>query len=926
MSSHVKNLVADLISRYKQKDNLELEIRLKEVSKEVFSTVVSSVSESPDFIFDSIEHSINTISQNVSQNASSGHQTESRIRKQVFKDLKKISDEYIRKTPEKRPVYFKDYINYSVCLSEETSSKKYSSNIDAGVRMKIRISFLTLDKEWRVDCTAVKQSKLNDIGPILNEIFKKMFIPKTSKNFLTKLDYSYIDQFEIEIEHVGDKTKVEIESLDVVKKIFSMLSPSYSVDAIIAEEIADMAEDILVNRDHASYYRKGKYGMKRLLNQAISLTTQSYSEIYPPHDMFATEKADGFRCAIRITKNRCRFLTDKLTEIKIETTTKKSEPDIVTPTTIADSELIVIKTDANGKYTEIQLLIFDVMMFEGKSIASEGFEERMKFIPEVAKIVETFYKNKSELFPVDFKLTVKPKNFVKLSKDMLEEQFTQVYKTKYDYYVDGLMIVKPGDTYFKTTWLKWKPIKDNSIDFLAVRADSKFLGINPFIPKDGYDLYILFVGIRYEMLQKLGLELMLKYDQLFPNILYELRRSHKKDYHYIPIQFSPSYNPTDFLYYHKISGEDIHMKIVELRKDMKPTKENTLGEWELIRVRHDRKGDSTYYGNDFRVAELTHQNYVNPLNFEDLYNFSMGYFMKSSDTSYKPKNGFHRFVVSNIIKKYTCVETPINRGIDFASGRGADLHRFQQCGVKKMVFTDIDKNALTELVQRKFQLMRDRKHTYVVQRAMKRYKTTKGMAIQVMELDLKEDHQTNITAMGRVNIYPETFEYANCSFAIHYLCDNVKNIRNFATLANKMMKLNSVLTISVMNGEKVFKELEGLKTGESLKMVEGDVAKYEIRKKYSGTTIAPTGQLIEIFLPFTDVMYEEPLCNITYLTKEMKIHGFSLEMSGSFSDYLDQFETANRVMYEQISDVDKSYIDLHQYMSFKKTKNLKPNK
>lgn len=983
--------IENVINRYRdvqrEDGNLELELRLKSINKEIFVTLIKALKASPNFKFDNIQHSVNIITPD---NVFTKNELRvSKIRQQIFENSAaktKISDTKTKKSSLIRPIRMNDYINYTINLSREQqlfeminsrgsqvasdSRNVFQTSQDADIRIKIRISFLSADSQWRIDLTAIRSAKLMDIKDSLKTILNDMFNPKTEENFLESIDYMQVTSLEAEVEHVGSKELLKAESIStIMQSIFALISNDYSAEKVIHEEVAHVAEQILINREHVSYYQQGTYGMKRLLNQAISLTCKTYSEIWPHIDgKFITEKANGIRCLISISGNRCRLITDRLTELFIPSSTQYIPGKV----TIADAELIVLSLDKTDptSYAQVLILIFDVMVFEGTSITNTPFESRIEYLAPVATAVSAYLNNQSQCMP---------KKFVKLSKDKLKEQYLSVWKAKYSYEIDGIMIVNAdiassapthnnmnafptanlSNNYFNTLWYKWKPIEENTIDFLLVAADNKLFGIAPFIKKPGFDLYILFVGIAEEMHKKLGLTLIPKYDHIFPSVRHNIRQNQNHDHAYMPIQFTPSANPSDYIYYHPtgklIEGtteeeatSNLNMKIVEMRKKSGQIEDD----WVVTRIRHDRQVDSNYFGNDYRTAEMNYQNYINPLLFENLYDGkALGYFTSTATSEYKAKNGFHRFVIGNTIKHYTTDLAPeaapvpltdVLSGyngkparvatalvVDLASGRGADLHRYEECGVLRTLFVDIDKNALTELIQRKFSLIYNAKKQFIIEKnvkqmnldARKRTGVT-GMTVNIMSADLTTDWKTLLERMKHFNISNGEVDYVNMSFAIHYFCDTPAHLVNLLQLISNLLKIGGYFSVTVMNGQRVFDLLSQMKQNDTWMLNDDNSdqihTKYKIKKLYAGKTLAETGQSISIALPFADEMYEESLCNIAYLIKQCALVGLKLDLNEPFDKYLGEFQDVNRVMYNQITPADKQYIALHQVIGFKR--------
>jgi hypothetical protein len=873
----------DVVRRYKEEDNVELEIRFKEVSSEVFSSVYSALAGSPDHTFDKIEYSINTISENVYERGGISKPDRVKyIRHQEFSSAgEKIADRYAQKIPLIRPIHIPDYIRYSVHLSKELESKQFNSNINAEVRFKVRVSFFDKDKKWRFDLTAIRRGVIKDLGPVMLTIKKELFIPMTKENFLDKLTWGQTDSFEVEVEYVGKKEDLSVKDFDIPKTLFSLINPNYLAAASFQDEVYSVAQHIVKNPNVLPMF-KTQYGLKRLLNQVIALTKNGYMEIFPPVSYYLTEKADGIRCVVSINGNRCRLLADKLYEFL------DGEAFVPGEITIADSELIT------GKKGEQSIYLFDAMVFRDENLTEMPYDKRVYYLKEASTVIKRF-------------LPCEPKNVIRLEEGNLKAGFKSVYEGKYPYEIDGLILTSPDGSYERTISYKWKPMEATTIDFLAILAPKTMLGIKPFIPIKGYEIYILFVGINYMEKEKLGLALLPQYKQIFPEVVIGTENSS-----YFPVQFSPSANPNAYVFYYPSEGPKIDRKIVELKRDEKI---KLLNHWQFVRIREDRKYEPGYYGNNYRVAEMTYQNYINPLPFEELHDPKFGYFSKEKDQIFASPNGFKRYVISQLI---TDNLKDAKWVIDLAAGRGADLNRYVQAGVQSAIFVDIDKTALAELISRKFELIARR-------RADKKGhspKELKGMSIHTLVADLNAPYQNTINSILDFNVSEGTMDGCVCNFAIHYFLNTVESARNFLKLVASMLKIGGVFIFTCMNGKEIFDLLMKSPNGE-WSVREGDMIKYEVKKKFMGTALADYGQAISVKLPFTEDTYTEVLVNIDFIIREAAKLGMNVELNGSFNEYLGDFSRANKNMSEKLTEEDKLYCGMHSFVSFRKMKEVK---
>jgi hypothetical protein len=128
-----------------------------------------------------------------------------------------------------------------------------------------------------------------------------------------------------------------------------------------------------------------------------------------------------------------------------------------------------------------------------------------------------------------------------------------------------------------------------------------------------------------------------------------------------------------------------------------------------------------------------------------------------------------------------------------------------------------------------------------------------------------------------------------------------------------------------MDGKRVFELLKPLQTGQQWETRENNVLKYAIKKDYKADKLTPCGQMISVLLPFSDEMYQEPLCNVDTVITEAHRIGFEVEVNQSMSAYLDQFASADRSLRAMLTPDDLTYIELHQVITLRLVKPIKNN-
>ncbi len=951
-----------LIEQYKKDDSQELELRFKDITRAAFESIFASAREKHGE--PKIELSVNIISKNVT--GKTIRDDGQYIRRIVFDQSTPISDTYHYKNRVLRQIsHDNSFLRYNVDLSTEKDITKFATSRDAMVRFKARCSFgiPVGAAQWRLDMTLVKQATLGDLESSMKTVRDNMFKSLTADNFIARASSQGFarmttntgsstspgqtlgrstSQFEVELEHISG----EPVPADAASAVFILANPKYLTEISYQEEINHIAAFIGAESNHRSIFR-----LKQLGNQVIAINkTSYYAELFPPVGMYLTPKLDGERVIVSVRGGRARVMkSDSFEEILPTKSSAKSDlknsskqdssstndpAEVVHPATIVDGELL-----------DGTVHIFDVIAVSGENISRLTFEQRYEKAESAAEIV-------SEYIPAVVKpvrVIVEPHKDIKAVWDaaggdsavelsMAKDDNTKSTKskdTKSVKPVDGLIFIRPGSNYKETQNYKWKPYRLNTIDFLVIDCPAKLRGIAPYISK-AKNLYLLLVGINKPLYDKLGLE----------------RLPYLPQYSgYFPVQFSPSMNPLAYIWHSDLP--DLNMKIVELARN----DDNT--EWVFNKVREDRKIEENYFGNDFKIAELTYANYVDRFELSDLWK-PTSYFTKNASDIYLAGNKLRRYCI-HVLLKNNLVNA--NRIIDAAAGRGADIGRYQQIGVANALFIDIDASAIAELVRRKFTTdkrpprinRRDQDGAHGGRQAydgnemtsqVDRFLTTpsqvdrfrgavndtrirggsirptvekRSMVVHTLVADLKTKNDELIAATYQYGYSPNTVDGVVCNFALHYMCDTIDNLRNMLIFVSKMLKVGGVFIFTVMDGAAVFELLRGMETGQQWEVRE-NVIKYAIKKEFVGDKLTPAGQMISVKLPFSDEMYKEPLCNVDVVIAEAKKLKLELEVNSSMTEYLEGFTRVNASLADRLTPDDKKYISLHRGVTMRRVK------
>jgi hypothetical protein len=599
--------------------------------------------------------------------------------------------------------------------------------------------------------------------------------------------------------------------------------------------IYDIAKYIKPNISHKF---KHEFGMKQLSNQVIELNKATFfSELQSNiTNYYITDKIDGKRTILYLSNANSYSVNDALIELNIKT------KDIC----ILDTEMY------NGDY-----YIFDVMVYNGENIADKPFEERIDFFDK--------FKNLQN---------IKTKTFIKLN-DNYKKQIKEFKNDKKNYEVDGIIFTPVIGEYNTMKVYKYKPPEQLTIDFLIKKCPNK--------NNQDQETYILCCGVSKRVFFKLNMKFIECYKDIFPNI------DTRNLPHYFPIQFEPSSLKNAYIFLS--DNNDLDGKVGEFLYNVK-TKQ-----WNLKKIREDRKIEverGNYFGNNYKIAEFIWMAYLDPLIIEDIEDNNQDiYFQEHDNVLQKASRNFNSYVKSELFKKFQNTKWIM----DLASGKGQDLFRYGTYNMKNVIFLEIDKVALTELITRKHIYSNDDKFR-------------NNMNILIQNVDLLDSYKKNIKNIKNVYQKKEDIDLIICNFALHYFMKNKKSLKNICKLINHYLKQGGNFIFTAFDGQKIIDLLEK-NNGEWLIKAD-DQIKYGIRRKYKKDKLISVGQKIDVLLPFSkNKYYEEYLVNINSISKKLKKYNIILDKNESFSKYIDSYQG-------HLDDNDKTYVDLYHYYIFVK--------
>ena len=902
-----------------ERTNIEFEIRLRSLARDDFAKFLDSVEK---------KLKLNKPAQEKSVEAISSSRDEKLIRRIVYpagKHPGRAAEEYGKKRNLVRVKIFPGGLPISLNVSEETSVDKSTAQLDRAtlirVKNRLRFEYPAEAPKWYVDVTisahipVVHQNYAKAYTSQLDETVKNMLLAPGDVDAGSMLEkvtampgqYNY----EIEFEYAADS----IESRDV-ESVLEVIGDALGAPKSNAENPAYTAELATVYRYlyGVDAQRSGPaLSMKKMLPGVITLTRKKYRKIFPPTGYFATDKADGVRALAVLRGDRCLVLANGVTSYAVSAGPAAAGRR---PLTILDGEYLkgdsIESRDVPGRF-----LAFDVIACRDEKTMSLPFAERLAKLPEAA---------------AEFScegLVVSHKKFYELvDPKMLREQMTLLKKStdKLGYNTDGVIFTEGGRGYLDTVSYKWKDIRNLTVDFLARRAPGAATG-DRYKQKAGFDLYFLFVGISSAQMATLGLIPCPGYSELFPSC----STAHPG---YVPIQFAPSTDPYAYLYWHSDELPSVDNAIVELRRVAVGADGGTA--WEFVRVRTDKRGwpdpnpkTGSFVGvqkelcpvpeyNNAMVAEETWMLLLEEFEYEELYKPSGSYFAVQ-------KEGVHKAhaAVSSMFKGTKIAEFAGSQWVvDMGVGQGQDLRRYMDANVANLVGVDADRTALSTLIERKYDLT----HRSGMRRSASAAPAKPGsfgrsrtaMSIRLVCSDMADP--AVIGKLKKVDLPDSGADLVVSNYSVSYNCSDLKKLRQFLTVCATAAGEDGAVVMTTFSGKKIFDALleAGVDNGASWDLVENDVVKFSIRRRFESDTLLPARQKVETLLPFSGgEYYEEYLVNIDEIVSGMDKLGFSAEVREMPEFIAAQRKNAPEII-DQLSPADKQWLGFQIQLTFRR--------
>ena len=482
----------------------------------------------------------------------------------------------------------------------------------------------------------------------------------------------------------------------------------------------------------------------------------------------------------------------------------------------------------------------------------------------------------------------------------------------------------------KVTWdmsFKWKPLNQNTIDFLITTKKNK----------NGTDA----VGNIFENgIDTMKSEQLQQYKTIILRVGYDERKHgyinpcaaviddklpHAGDVDtgegYKPVPFYPT-NPYD---------PDASICNIPLREDQNGVlqmftsqdeifDDETIVEfsydatrpkhwrWVADRVRYDKtaeyKRGIKNYGNAYHVANSNWYSIHNPVTLEmittgqnipdELADDDVYYNKSSGDNKTRSMRDFHNLFVKKML--ITKIAAKGNTLIDYAVGKAGDFPKWIEAKLSFVFGIDLSKdNIENRLDGACARFLNYRKKFYSMPYALfvngnsgvniksgDAMFTEKGKEI-IRALFNDGPKDASILGAGVYRQYGKAadgFNISSCQFALHYFFENIEKLNQFLKNVSECTKVDGYFIGSCYDGATMFHALRSVEKGKSIGLTMDDDKIWEVTKEYSQTTYDPdiscVGYAIDVYQDSINKVIKEYLVNFTYFTELMRGYGFEL--------------------------------------------------
>ena len=271
---------------------------------------------------------------------------------------------------------------------------------------------------------------------------------------------------------------------------------------------------------------------------------------------------------------------------------------------------------------------------------------------------------------------------------------------------------------------------------------------------------------------------------------------------------------------------------------------------------------------------------------------------------------FHNFIKSLLFEKYVSPDN--NKVLELAAGRGYDLFKHKNVGVKYTLYANKDPDAIKEAKDNYQQKLKN-----------------KDFQVDFLEVDLANNKSKELKAVANKAGIPQ-FDIVSIQFALHYFLKDKKTWESFFKNIDILLKPGGYVLITTLDGVKVHDLLSNLKKGETLEL-KGSVNTNKNTNKNNFTPIVAAykknydqnedlkdlGQEIEAYIQSIGQFHTEYLVNYDFIKKYFTDKNYEVVEDRPFSNLLRQFWKKKKC---RLSPAELNNSILHRYLVLQKKK------
>ena len=330
--------------------------------------------------------------------------------------------------------------------------------------------------------------------------------------------------------------------------------------------------------------------------------------------------------------------------------------------------------------------------------------------------------------------------------------------------------------------------------------------------------------------------------------------------------------------------------------------------WIAERVRYDKtseyKRGIKNYGNAYHVANSNWYSIHNPITEEmittgqnipdELADDDVYYNRSSGDNKTRSMRDFHNLFVKKMLITKTAARG--NTLIDYAVGKAGDFPKWIEAKLAFVFGIDLSKdNIENRLDGACARFLNYRKKFYSMPYALfvngnsgvniksgDAMFTEKGKEI-IRALFNDGPKDESILGKGVYRQYGKAvdgFNISSCQFALHYFFENIEKLNQFLKNVSQCTKVDGYFVGCCYDGAAMFHALRSIERSKSIGLTIDGTKVWEVTKEYSQTTYDPdiscVGYAIDVYQDSINKTIKEYLVNFTYFTELMKSYGFEL--------------------------------------------------